>query len=66
MRNILAIFFIGALISIFGSPVRSTIGGKSISFSGVGGDSSYTASDYIQDGLAALWDGIENVGWGCT
>lgn len=24
----------------------------------------YTAKDYIQSGLVAMWDGIENVGWG--
>lgn len=24
----------------------------------------YTARDYIQDGLVAMWDGIENAGWG--
>ena len=24
----------------------------------------YTARDYIQDGLIAMWDGIENAGWG--
>lgn len=23
-----------------------------------------TASDYVQDGLIAMWDGIENAGWG--
>lgn len=23
-----------------------------------------TAADYVQDGLIAIWDGIENVGWG--
>ena len=23
-----------------------------------------TAKDYVQDGLLALWDGIENAGWG--
>lgn len=23
-----------------------------------------TAADYIQDGLVALWDGVENAGWG--
>lgn len=23
-----------------------------------------TASDYIQDGIVAMWDGIENAGWG--
>lgn len=25
---------------------------------------SYTARDYVQDGLIAMWDGIENAGWG--
>lgn len=24
----------------------------------------FTAKDYIQDGLIAMWDGIENAGWG--
>lgn len=24
----------------------------------------YTARDYVQDGLVAMWDGIENTGWG--
>ena len=24
----------------------------------------YTANDYVQDGLVAMWDGIENAGWG--
>ena len=26
--------------------------------------SGYTAKDYVQDGLIAMWDGIENAGWG--
>ena len=26
--------------------------------------SEYTAKDYVQDGLIAMWDGIENAGWG--
>ena len=25
---------------------------------------SWTARDYVQDGLIAMWDGIENAGWG--
>ena len=25
--------------------------------------SGYTAKDYVQDGLVAMWDGIENAGW---
>lgn len=27
-------------------------------------DVDYTAKSYIQDGLVAMWDGIENAGWG--
>lgn len=27
-------------------------------------NSEYTAKSYIQDGLIAMWDGIENAGWG--
>ena len=23
-----------------------------------------TAKDYVQDGLIAMWDGVENAGWG--
>jgi len=29
-----------------------------------GGSSMPTARDYVQDGLIAMWDGIENAGWG--
>jgi len=64
MRNILALVFIGASISIFGSPVRSVVGYKHISMSNGRGEVSYSAKDYVQDGLVAMWDGIENVGWG--
>lgn len=31
---------------------------------GVWAKSEYTAKDYVQDGLIAMWDGIENAGWG--
>ena len=60
MRFFLFIGFIGASISIFGSPVRSTMGGRSISFSEAGDKSPYTVADYVQDGLVTIWDGIEN------
>ena len=30
----------------------------------MGGSSIPTAKDYVQDGLVAMWDGIENAGWG--
>ena len=31
---------------------------------GMGGKKAPTAKDYVQDGLIAMWDGIENAGWG--
>ena len=31
---------------------------------GRAGPSTPTARDYVQDGLVAMWDGIENAGWG--
>ena len=47
----------------FAGPVKSMIGG----YGGVL-DSEVlplpTAADYVQDGIVAFWDGIENVGWG--
>ena len=30
---------------------------------GLGGKKAPTAKDYLQDGLIAMWDGIENVDW---
>ena len=64
MKILLTVIFIWALTSLNASPVRSTIGGKSISFLNADGTSSYTAADYVQDGLVAMWDGIENAWWG--
>ena len=29
-----------------------------------GGDKPHSAKSYVQDGLVAMWDGIENAGWG--
>ena len=58
--------FTAALVACFfgiciASPVRSNLGGDSIDD---GDTHDYTAADYVQDGLIALWDGIENVDWG--
>ena len=64
MKILLTIIFIGILTSLNASPVSSIIGGKSISFSNADSTSSYTAADYVQDGLVCMWDAIENVGWG--
>lgn len=44
------------------SPVRSMLGSNGNEFSSE--EWNPTAADYIQDGLVALWDGIENVGYG--
>jgi hypothetical protein len=39
------------------------IAARQIAF-GKGGRKDYTAKDYVQDGLVAMWDGIENAGRG--
>ena len=39
------------------------IASRQIAF-GRGGSRGPTAKDYVQDGLVAMWDGIENAGWG--
>ena len=40
------------------------IASKQIAFGRGAGKREYTAKDYVQDGLVAMWDGIENAGWG--
>ena len=64
MKILLTIFFIGALTSLNAFPARSGVGLRHISMSEVGGNESYSAKDYVQDGLVCMWDGIENVDWG--
>jgi len=47
----------------FSAPVKSNIGAKGIEY--IDGETAIpTAADYVQDGLVAMWDGIENAGWG--
>ena len=56
--------FLGVLIMVLGavsSPHSSMLGARGIA---MGGSSIPTAKDYMQDGLIAMWDGIENAGWG--
>ena len=58
--------FTAALVAcLFGiciaSPVRSMIGADGTEKSD---EWNPTAADYIQDGLVAMWDGIENAGYG--
>lgn len=40
------------------------IAARQIAFGRGAGSRGPTAKDYIQDGLVAMWDGIENAGWG--
>ena len=54
-----------ATIAVFvlnASPVKLILAAKGVE--AIGEEASYTAKDYIQDGLVAMWDGIENAGWG--
>ena len=50
-------------IICFSNPVKSNIGARSIDYID-GEDRVISAADYVQDGLVAMWDGIENAGWG--
>jgi len=47
-------------VSALARPIRSALGGQNTDTTQKKG---YTAADYIQEGLIALWDGIENVDW---
>ena len=47
-------------IAAVGDPVRSMLGARGAA--GVG--AKLSAKDYVQNGLIAMWDGIENAGWG--
>lgn len=60
--TILVVSSILTAIAAFAKPTRSAIAAKGEP--GRGGTPTYSAKDYVQDGLIALWDGIENVGWG--
>ena len=45
-------------------PIRSELAGLGSSIDDSNGWDDSTAKSYIQDGLMAMWDGIENIGWG--
>lgn len=63
MRHVLTIILYGFTFLGFGSPVKGNLGGMHSSFipKPEGGIS---AKSYIQDGLVAQYDGIENVAYG--
>lgn len=64
MKNVLSILFIVSSILLDASPIRSSVGHRHIAMSDGEGEFSYSAKDYVQDGLVCMWDAIENVGWG--
>lgn len=63
-------FLLGGIAAILAArkmpavPIRSAVGGYGIGRVQLDGGTHYMAQDYVQDGLVAMWDGIENVGLG--
>lgn len=63
MKKILVFLVTVASLVTIASPVKSNDAAKGIGY--IDEDAwNPSAADYIQDGLVAMWDGIENVGWG--
>ena len=60
MKSILAIILAVICVAATAAPTHSMVGARHIS--NVGG--TLSAKSYVQDGLVAMWDGIENAGWG--
>ena len=50
------------LVMSYGSPIKSSLSVRETGFAKSG--TKVTAKDYIQDGLVAMWDAQENIGWG--
>ena len=64
MKKLLSIFLISTMSGIIAAPTRSMLGIDRTEGANDDFPENPTAADYIQDGLVAMWDGIENVGWG--
>lgn len=65
MKKTLTTLFVLVWLTSFSAPVNSMLGAFETKL--IEGDDipeNPTAADYIQDGLIALWDGIENYDWG--
>lgn len=60
-KKLITLLGLAAAVGASASPVRSDVGGDGSAYIG---DAEVTAADYIQDGLIACWDGIENMGYG--
>ena len=63
MKKTIAILTILLATVAVSAPVRSMLAARS-SINAPATKTEYTAKDYIQDGLIAMWDGIENDGYG--
>ena len=64
MKNIVVFSIIALATGIaLSAPVKSLIGANGVEYAEEA-RTEYTARDYIQDGLIAMWDGIENAGFG--
>lgn len=57
-----AVLGVGHFGICIAAPERSMLGADGIGLQQK--ESTYTAADYIQDGLVNLWDAVENAGWG--
>ena len=64
MKNIMTTVLCVLAFVGFGSPVKGNLGGMHANFLGETEVPSYTAADYVMDGLVSMWDGIENADWG--
>ena len=62
MKRVFLLLSICCCVVCFGSPVKSMLGVEGTEI--YSEETSFSASDYVQDGLVAMWDGIENAGWG--
>lgn len=64
MKKIIAILCAILPMVCVPHPTRSAFAAKGVSFMGDGEGHSYTAQDYVHDGLICLFDAVENAGWG--
>lgn len=63
MRKAITLVVSLMMMATLAAPVRSLVAARNT----IGAEfeaKTYTAADYVQDGLIAMWDGIENAGWG--
>jgi len=64
MKRVIFIVVSSIWVMGIGYPTRSNVGGAHILHGATEDEQKFTVSDYVQDGLVAVWDGIENAGWG--